>query len=193
MQTFLPYPDFIKSAKVLDNKRLNKQITEGYQILRAITDSTYGWQNHPIVNMWRGHEVALAEYINTVHGEYYLRTGKSHKSYELAWAYYRSYKITSAIIHPQDPPKWLGHKPFHLSHRLNLIRKDPELYGKAFLNPGLHGRAFVDVESMEIYTPEHIKHYPYLWYDTKQGLWYTTNKGKKSYLPKLEEIENESF
>ena len=54
MQTFLPYPDFAKSAACLDNKRLNKQIVECYQILRAITDPTYGWQNHPAVNMWRG-------------------------------------------------------------------------------------------------------------------------------------------
>jgi hypothetical protein len=36
MQTFLPYKDFDLSAKALDNKRLNKQILEGYQILNVL-------------------------------------------------------------------------------------------------------------------------------------------------------------
>ena len=33
MQTFLPFPKFSASAAMLDNRRLNKQIVEGYQIL----------------------------------------------------------------------------------------------------------------------------------------------------------------
>jgi hypothetical protein len=36
MQTFLPLPDFIESAKVLDYKRLGKQRVEAWQILKAI-------------------------------------------------------------------------------------------------------------------------------------------------------------
>ena len=35
MQTFLPHSTFIKCAHALDNKRLNKQILEGYQILNV--------------------------------------------------------------------------------------------------------------------------------------------------------------
>lgn len=37
MQTFLPYPSFIKSAQCLDNKRLGKQRVEAYQILQILT------------------------------------------------------------------------------------------------------------------------------------------------------------
>ena len=37
MQTFLPYPDFARSARCLDNRRLGKQRVESYQILRAGT------------------------------------------------------------------------------------------------------------------------------------------------------------
>ena len=33
MQTFLPYPDMIKSAKALDYKRLGKQRVEAKQII----------------------------------------------------------------------------------------------------------------------------------------------------------------
>ena len=31
MQTFLPYADFVECARVLDDKRLNKQIVEAEQ------------------------------------------------------------------------------------------------------------------------------------------------------------------
>jgi hypothetical protein len=45
MQTFLPFKDFDQSAKALDNKRLNKQILEGYQILKVLSndDPRAGW------------------------------------------------------------------------------------------------------------------------------------------------------
>ena len=36
MQTFLPYPSFVESAKALDNKRLGKQRVEAYQILKTL-------------------------------------------------------------------------------------------------------------------------------------------------------------
>ena len=65
MQTFLPYKDFDQSAQTLDNKRLNKQILEGYQILKVIgnPDPKAAWRNHPAVKMWRGAEQMLYKYI----------------------------------------------------------------------------------------------------------------------------------
>ena len=62
MQTFLPYRNFQKTAKSLDRQRLGKQRVEAWQILQAITNQDYGWQNHPAVKMWRGYETALSEY-----------------------------------------------------------------------------------------------------------------------------------
>lgn len=64
MQTFLPYKDFNKSAQALDNKRLNKQILEAYQILKVIgnPDPKAAWRNHPAVKMWRGSEHVLFDY-----------------------------------------------------------------------------------------------------------------------------------
>ena len=53
MQTFLPYKDFTKSAKALDNKRLGKQRVEVKQILNALDGKSKGWTNHPATNMWR--------------------------------------------------------------------------------------------------------------------------------------------
>ena len=44
MQTFLPYPDFIASARVLDSKRLGKQRVEALQVLRGLIRPGYGWR-----------------------------------------------------------------------------------------------------------------------------------------------------
>ena len=37
MQTFLPYPDFVQTAGVLDARRLGKQRVETIQVMRALT------------------------------------------------------------------------------------------------------------------------------------------------------------
>lgn len=50
MQTFLPVPDFLETAKILDNKRLNKQIVEAYQIFSGRVPT----KNHPACLMWEG-------------------------------------------------------------------------------------------------------------------------------------------
>ena len=52
MQTFLPYDDFVKSAKVLDYRRLGKQRVEAMQLLKAISGQG-GWRNHPAALMWK--------------------------------------------------------------------------------------------------------------------------------------------
>ncbi|MEU7740966.1 MSMEG_6728 family protein [Nonomuraea sp. NPDC049158] len=59
MQTFLPYPDFARTAAVLDPLRLGKQRVEALQILRALTIPGYGWRHHPAVRMWASYEEAL--------------------------------------------------------------------------------------------------------------------------------------
>lgn len=57
MQTFLPYPDFALSAKVLDNKRLGKQRLEAKQILEInlikVCPEKYGidWGNYSIFEL----------------------------------------------------------------------------------------------------------------------------------------------
>ena len=53
MQTFLPFPDYIQSARALDYKRLGKQRVEALQILNTLTGRSEGWSQHPAVKMWR--------------------------------------------------------------------------------------------------------------------------------------------
>lgn len=124
MQTFLPYSDFIKSLKVLDKKRLNKQKVENLQLLNIILNrtNTKGWRNHPATKMWQNFPVALQFYQNCTIDECINRGMNNTLQYEI---------ISDKIIFPT----WLGNEDFHRSHRSNLLRKDKEYYSQFFTEP----------------------------------------------------------
>lgn len=123
MQTFLPYESFHESARCLDRLRLGKQRIEAYQVLISLSDPGYGWQNHPAVRMWRGHEVWCAGYAQVICDEW-VRRGYRDTVRQ---------KVLSLVERAGwdivPPPPWLGLDSFHLSHRSNLVRKDPSRYG----------------------------------------------------------------
>lgn len=52
MQIFIPSPSYLQTARQLDKRRLNKQIIEAAQILRAINGEGRGWLNHPATQMY---------------------------------------------------------------------------------------------------------------------------------------------
>lgn len=54
MQIFI-ISDPLETGKILDPRRLRKQIIETDQIIKAITGQSKGWANHPIVHMYREH------------------------------------------------------------------------------------------------------------------------------------------
>ena len=121
MQTFLPYPDFHESAKVLDMKRLGKQRVETLQILKG------SWPNHPASKMWRGHRQVLAAYgveVCKVWRSYGYKDSCLDKILGLAENYPGENHL----------PEWLGDDSFHRSHRSNLLRKNPLHYSKFFLD-----------------------------------------------------------
>jgi len=117
MQTFLPYPEFDKSAAVLDRQRLGKQRVEAYQIMRAIAHGG-GWSNHPITKMWMGFENALKLYSNVMVEEW-IRRGYLNTM--------EIYGLTGMKI---SYPWWLGIEEFHASHRAALLAKDYCYYSK---------------------------------------------------------------
>ncbi|MBW3643879.1 MAG: MSMEG_6728 family protein [Actinobacteria bacterium] len=136
MQTFLPYPDFEATARVLDDRRLGKQRVEALQILRALTRPQYGWKHHPAVRMWAGHEEALAAYGAAICAEWCRRghadtcAGKIRDEVtDVDIEGIRSQQELAAI---GGLPSWLGDERVHRSHRLSLLRKDPEHYGPEF-------------------------------------------------------------
>ena len=132
MQTFLPYPSLSRSASVLDRQRLGKQRVENLQVLKALLDPSYGWQSHPVVRMWRGHELALIAYQQAVCQEW---TGRGYrdtclgKSYDLMG---EDHHATRVAVLSTTFPAWFGNREVHLSHRSNLLRKFPEHYGPLF-------------------------------------------------------------
>ena len=132
MQTFLPYPEFDRSAAVLDRARLGKQRVEALQVLRALTVPGYGWRHHPVAKMWRGHLPALVKYSLVVTDEW-IRQGHSDTVRPVVLAF--APEVDALQQAQLDMPPWIGDEEFHLSHRSNLIRKDPELYGPLF--PGV--------------------------------------------------------
>lgn len=116
MQTFLPYPEFKKTAKLLDYRRLGKQRSEALTIIRAIEFGN-GWSNHPVVKMWKNHIGALKLYHDVVIEEWVARGYENNM--EL-------YGVDESV----ELPPWLGDDRLHRSHRSNLLRKDQDFYGR---------------------------------------------------------------
>jgi hypothetical protein len=125
MQTFLPYPDFHQSALCLDNKRLGKQRVECLQILKALTNPCYGWQNHPAVKMWRGHEASLAQY-----GLIVCMTWRDKGFNDTCLDKIDDIWRLCSQVSNSTAPTWLGDTSFHDSHKSNLLRKDPVFYAQ---------------------------------------------------------------
>lgn len=133
MQTFLPFADFAETAAVLDPRRLGNQRTEALVILRVCNIPTYGWQHHPAVRMWRGHESALMAYGRAI-CEAWIAQG--HADTVLGkleeWAPDGGLPTQADLARSGDLPPWLGDERLHRSHRSALLRKDPDWYGPRF-------------------------------------------------------------
>jgi hypothetical protein len=130
MQTFLPYPEFERSAAVLDPRRLGKQRVEVLQILRALHFTDYGWRNHPAVTMWRGYVDALVAYGVAVTNAW-AAAGRpdtcAPQIVEFAPA-----RTQADLAAAGRLPPWLGWSALHRSHHSALVRKDPVHYRQFF-------------------------------------------------------------
>lgn len=160
MQTFLPYPSPMVSAAWLDNKRLNKQITEAYQIYLTLqkkkTEDKVPWGNHPAVLMWEGFENMLLHYSCFCYGEwirrydYQERNGNREHS---AGEKLLKLLTDSTVFFKQH--WWMGNEEFHSSHRSILLAKDFEHYSQF----GWKETPAVKVNGS----------YPYVWPVRKEG------------------------
>lgn len=136
MQTFLPYPDFERSLRVLDAKRLGKQRVETIQVVRALTRPGYGWANHPAVLMWKGHEEALGRYGLTS-CDVWVELGFGDTcaltiATDLRAASVERIRSQAELADVHALPGWLGDDDLHRSHQSALVRKDPEHYRPLF-------------------------------------------------------------
>lgn len=130
MQTFMPYKDFDKTAHALDSKRLNKQILEGYQILKVLNnpDPRAGWRNHPAVKMWRGYENLLFDYILSMVREADRRGIKTDTNKNNLIAL----RVATISNWGSGEPEWFNDKQVMAkvttTHRANLYKKDSFFY-----------------------------------------------------------------
>jgi len=140
MQSFLPYPDFARTAAVLDPRRLGKQRVEALQILRGLTVPGYGWRHHPAVKMWTGYEEALVRYGLEICSAWTATerpdTCSTSLMADLRQARdVRTVRDQAELGEAGELPPWLGDEAFHRSHRSALLRKDPDFYGAFFDDP----------------------------------------------------------
>jgi len=119
MQTFLPYYEYLPTAKTLDYRRLGNQRRENKQIISAIEGITKGWRTHPATIMWEKNLDSLKLYANTIIEEWIFRGYKNTMEF---------YALPP--LNEIEHPWWLGCEAFHASHRSNLLRKKFEFYSK---------------------------------------------------------------
>jgi hypothetical protein len=124
MQTFLPYPEFERTASVLDRQRLGKQRVEAWQILKANANTSGGWKNHPATLMWRGFEHALCDYGIAMCNEWIKQGFKDTLRLR--------FQTLRGTIEPSGTPRWVYNPQLSVSHQSNLVRKLPEHYRKFF-------------------------------------------------------------
>ncbi|GAC1479267.1 MAG: MSMEG_6728 family protein [Candidatus Dormibacteria bacterium] len=135
MQTFLPYPSFRQTARVLDRARLGKQRVEALQVWRALNVPGYGWRHHPAAAMWRGYDRALIAYGLAICDEWIRQGHPDTVRAQLAAASRDRPLGQTALARRGLLPPWLGHPEFHRAHQSALVRKDPGKYRALF--PGV--------------------------------------------------------
>lgn len=143
MQTFLPIAttNFVDIAKVLDNKRLNKQALEGWQIMLTLLEldpagnhrTPKGWVNHPAVKMWHGSETLLMNYVVAMTYEWKQRGYKTTTDIKALQTLARGIELKRTSKEPSEP-WWMADKSkfeqIASSHRQALLVKDYEWYSQ---------------------------------------------------------------
>jgi len=132
MQTFLPSANPVTAARMLDSKRLNKQILECYQILNVLSGKspTGGWRNHPAVLMWKGYERGLWTYVQAMIVEAKYRGIKTENN-----------EANLNRLKDQCWNQWGNNRPSFwtdnnklmrvvTTHKASLFDKDPMYYSK---------------------------------------------------------------
>lgn len=139
MQTFMPCITFEKSAKVLDDQRLRKQLVECAQILSTLNRMRWdaqlasyvmvppgeklGWIHHPAVLMWKHNVGALVLYTGAISQECAVRGWRTIAANRVFHTFGTAASHSGASL-----PWWMGDERMHSSHRAVLLAKDPAHY-----------------------------------------------------------------
>ena len=126
MQVFVPFQETTAIAKSLDNKRLNKQLLEGRQLINInASGKTKGpWVNHPAAKMVRGYEGWFMDYLKVIKKECNSRGIETTNN----WNAILDIREHANVWNDVGAPLWWGDQRVHDSHKANLYRKDPIHY-----------------------------------------------------------------
>ena len=115
MNIFLPYEtNFRESVRALDDKRLNKQILECYQLINNVVkerkgEKVVGYKNHPIYLHYKQYFKALILYAWNCCMEYLDRFEKFHALHnQINWLYLT--EVDTSIAIPFTPFYMQGSK-----------------------------------------------------------------------------------
>lgn len=158
MQTFLPYPDFKKSASCLDNKRLGKQRVEAWQIYSTLQKIKERFNlNSPNCTKPYGDDCGYCSDCKDFQSTIKI-PWENHPAVKI-WAGYEEALLVYGIViceewikrgykdnikkkfteelHKReyvtyflDSPELITSKEFNDSHKSNLLRKNPEHYNQ---------------------------------------------------------------
>lgn len=131
---YMPYPCFVKTARSLDDTLLAKMRVESYLVMSALHDIlplTKVLENHPMVEMWRGHYSWLQMYYNEMVKEWVARGYSTEMGTVLPYHDVRPTDEFSFYVRYLDAgyyPPWLGWPTLHATHRALLCGKAGEFY-----------------------------------------------------------------
>jgi hypothetical protein len=119
MITFLPHPDFVRCARVLDRQRLGKQRLETRWVLERITNEKL-YFNHPLLRMWKPYKIALCNYGIAICEEWIYR---GYRDNQLQY-------FVGNLGEEYDVPYWITDERLFSSHRAALLSKDYDYYSQ---------------------------------------------------------------
>ena len=122
--TWLPHPDYHRSAEMLDRGRLSKQRVDVLRILGKIKSTKV--TDDRMVEMWRPYAPSLARYGICICNEWKRRGYKDNTMWKIMRMEPR-YIMSASFL-----PEWIGNVDLHLSHQSNLLRMYPAWYGNIF-------------------------------------------------------------
>ena len=128
MITYLPFPEFMRSADALDDERLDKQIDYVVKLIKIMeADPKNNSENrrarrehHLLISMWEGHERQLAN-LGLAYCHVWRISRRHHE--DIRWGFIGRYATELKQAEwPNEKPPWIGDRWVHASHQAGLRR-----------------------------------------------------------------------
>lgn len=133
MQTWIPYPDFTRSAIVLSDAHLNQQRKDAFELLDILIAKREKYSNHNVTRMWRGSEHALWKYLSAMCMEWDDRHQTDNMFNDVAEFMCDALDMGRVDVSNRlYQPWWMGKPGTHQGHRSELLRRDPQHYRDHF-------------------------------------------------------------